>query len=137
MSDAPDDRLSAIFTLTETSYIDTAWFASDDGMDFLAMVFQDAPGQPWRMTARFRYYATTGAARQDAWDGKDEKRVTRAIAKTDSDADREKLLAGMARVMTEMICEGLRVTKMTVHGNSDAYLALIKNQPWVHVRTDY
>ncbi len=127
------DDNSQIFDLTETSYIEAAWFVAWEMTDWMALVYRDTPEGPWRATYRFRYYAD--GARTDAFDSDDRKSGYHIRAKDGTPETRDRLVHTLDLLAARMVEEKhARLWKLDVQGDTDRYTDLLVTQPWAHVK---
>jgi hypothetical protein len=123
-------KLNPIFALTEFSYIDTVWFVSVDGMDWLAMVYRDNDAAPWRLTHRFRHYAD-----EDPFSDDDIKNVYHMIPRDDVTVNIGAVVLQVT-VMAEQLAKLARgkLWTLPIRGDQDKLMDVFKKQSFVHMR---
>lgn len=132
MDATPDTQYEGTFNLTETTYVEHMWYVAGDGLDLLAMLYQDKAGDDWKLTYRFRYYNPDST---DPFDGKDRKHVYQVKAGV-TEEDRDKLKGVMETLLTETSHTYPRTMRRSipVQGNSQKFMAVMVKQPFAHVK---
>jgi hypothetical protein len=121
----------AWIALTDTSYVEAVWYVEMAGGNWLACVYRDADGAPWKMTYRLRWYA------DGKLEGSADRRAGGEVTAVDSsDASRDELVAGADHVSRSLEDEahGKR-WQIVVRGRADAFQAAMRQAPWSHTST--
>lgn len=104
--------------------------------DWLAYGYRD-PGDVWRASYRFRYYAK--GPDQDPWNGQDKKIGFDIILDSGADVLEGKLVDTFRVITSTMIAQGFndRIDWLDIRSNDPKRaLELLSKRPWAHMKIE-
>lgn len=135
MTDLEGVKPQAIFEFTDTTFIEMVWFVAfhvtgPQSNDWLAVLYKDEPGAPWRLTTRMRL--SDGG---DAFSPADTKDSFDVVARDGSAA----AAADYTR-RVNLIYDALRADpqhrgrRVLIRGDVDRFVRLMRKEKWFHGR---
>lgn len=125
-----DLKKKAVFVFTEESRIEVFWYVKAHMLDWMGMVYRDSPTSPWKLTYRFKYYASP----DDPSDPNDRRSAYELTVK---DPTPEGLIAKTDR-MVAIIAERLEgvSSRHVVGGGTEDLNRVMAGLPFVHARME-
>ena len=118
------------FNITEQGRYAVLWYAENEEHNYMALVHQDEPGGPWKLTYRFRYFKD-----DKVFDSEDEKHWYEAVDKENPGP--EKLVATNDTLLATPQAKAQYpkgVSRMEINGGMAEMLKVLMAQPWAHAK---
>jgi len=122
-----------VFEVGPESYVDHLWFAGNEEMDIMGLLYRDSKTSPWRLTYRFRYYNSS-----DPFDPKDKKNVYQLTAPDSDDAHRDQVFEVFEKIIQgskKVLGEDAQIVSVPVKGNSEVFEKVLLKQNFAHVKS--
>ncbi len=116
----------------ETDYIVGVWYVNGDHTNWMCVAWKSPQG--WEGHYRFRYERISDPVINTPWSGLDEKSWYSLSIREMSE---DELITGLSTVAQEVATMWDSTLQfIPIHGNSDALIKALKDQPWAHMKGD-
>lgn len=118
----------AVFEFGPDCYIEVVWHVDTPDGDWMAALYRPTPAEPLEFRSRFRIYADT-----KVW-GSQDRRISNRLRFQPGELPEGALAAldALARELAELC--GSEVDRREVRGGFDAFVAALKDAPWMHMK---
>jgi hypothetical protein len=124
------EALTMSINLDEIDFFSCVWFANDQHMDLMGVLYRLKEGGAWEIKYRFRYHHPESG--RDPFDDKDRKSWYQITKPPGGEDGPEDMADKFEMVMRFSGIPNLR--KVDINGDVESFLEVMAKQPEVHLR---